>query len=320
MRPRYAIMLAAAVACLTTHRAEGQTRIDVLRIGSWNIEHLGDPGSRRGSGENVTQKAEDLARYIKYSRAEVIALQEIKADGEAPEGFPRAYRTNSIMTRALAEVGKTPGNDWRHVLFPKMRNADTTQWVGVAWNEKRVKPVGAPIQIVVSHTRSSQGSNLWDRNLHGLKFSTEEKKTDFVVFPIHLKANTTSNFASHRGEEISELMKQMPNLVRAFPGESDYIFLGDTNIQTSKEEAVAAFEENGFRDLNRADMDTHTAREIQPFDRVFVPRDQPEFAKSRMQVLSAFQREQNLSFAEFRARYSDHYIITVELSIADDDD
>lgn len=320
MQTRYSIVLAAVVACLLTHRVEGQTRIDILRIGSWNIEHLGDPGSRRGSGAGVTQKAEDLARYIRYSRAEVIALQEIKADGEAPEGFPRKYRTNTIMSRALAEVSRTPGNDWKHVLFPKMRDADTTQWVGVAWNEKRVKPVGAPIQIVVSHTRSSQGSNLWDRNLHGMKFATEERKTDFVIFPVHLKANTTSNFTRHRGEEIGELIKQMPHLVKAFPTEGDFIFLGDTNIQTSKEDAVAAFEENGFRDLNKADMDTHTAREIQPFDRVFVPKDQREFAKSRMQVLSAFQREQNLSFAEFRARYSDHYIITVELSIMDDDD
>jgi endonuclease/exonuclease/phosphatase family metal-dependent hydrolase len=315
-------ILALMIGCVTWPLAstvQGPTPT-VLRLGSWNIEHLGDPGARRGTGEGVLQKPGDLARYIRFANVDVLALQEIKADDEAPEGFPRKYRTNSILTRTFQELNKTPGQGWQHILFPKMKPADTTQWTGVAWKSAKVKPVGPIFQVPVSHTRSSQDSNRWDRNLHAMMFSTGKGKTDFIVLVVHLKANASASFARHRAEEIDDFAKRSADLHQAFPGEKDFILLGDTNIEHAAEPAVKAMEQAGFLDLNKVDRDTHTAKGIQPFARIFVPKNQPEFARSSQDVLVAFQKKENLSFAEFRARYSDHYIIVSPIQIQDDDD
>jgi endonuclease/exonuclease/phosphatase family metal-dependent hydrolase len=266
------------------------------------------------------QQPSDLARYIRYARVDLLAVQEIEADEDAPDGFPKKYRTNSTLTKVFRELNKAPGQDWRHILFPKMRTADTSQWVGLAWNSAKVKPVGNIFQVPVNHARSSQDSNCWDRNLHGMMFSAGKDMTDFVVLVVHLKANVGASFARHRGEEIIELVKRTADLHKAFPGEKDFIYLGDTNIQDAKEPAVMTLEQAGFRDLNKNDIDTHTAKGVQPFDRIFVPKDQREFAQSSLEVLSAFQKKENLSFAEFRARYSDHYLIVTPILLMADDD
>jgi predicted extracellular nuclease len=317
----------ALVTAFVPQPVRGQGKpAEVLRIGSWNIEHLGDPDSRRGpafddkTGKGIPQKAEDLARYIRYARVDVLALQEIKADGEAPAGFPKKYRTNTILTRAFNELNKTPGNNWKHVLFPKMRAADQTQWTGIAWKESKVSVVGDVYQVPVSHAKSEKGFNKWDRAMHAVKFSAGKGKTDFLVLVLHLKANTTGNFADHRHEEIKELAAKLPLLDKAFPGEKDIIILGDTNILEAKEEAVAALEAKDFRDLNKADLDTHYGKGVQPFDRIFVPKKQPEFAVSQFDVLAEFQKKEKLSFAEYRTRYSDHYIVVTEIRVMADDD
>ncbi|MCI0459136.1 MAG: hypothetical protein L0Z62_19440 [Gemmataceae bacterium] len=301
---------------------EGQEKAGatVLRVGTWNLDHLGDPKARRGPGEGVEQKPADVAKYIRFARVDVLAVQEVTADSDAPEGFPKRFRTNSILTRTFAELNKTPGNGWRHVLFPKMRAADTSQWTGVAWKSARLKPAGNVFQVPVAHGKSSKGVPLWDRNVHALMLSAGAGKTEFLVLPIHLKANTTGNFAQHLHEEIRELVAKLPQVGKAFPGEKDLVILGDTNILAAREPAVADLERANFRDLNKADLDTHTAKGIQPFDRVFVPKDQPEFTRSSLDVLEEFQKKERLSFAEYRARFSDHYIVVTEVRVMADDD
>src|SRR4051812_37550210 len=91
------IVLLGALFVLTL-RAETQPKPTIhgtIRLGSWNIEHLGDPKARRGPGEGVQQKPEDLAHYIRYAKVDALAVQEISADSPAPPGFPAKFRTNA---------------------------------------------------------------------------------------------------------------------------------------------------------------------------------------------------------------------------------
>ena len=315
-------VIAYALLLVLTAHAYGQPAGSPqrVRLGTWNIEHLGNPGARRGPGEGIAQKPADLAHYIRSANVDILALQEITADEDSPAGFPKKYRTNAILTKTFQAINKAKGQEWKHILFPKMRPGETSQWTGIAWNAARVKPVGDIFQVPVSHARSSQESNRWDRNLHAMKFSAGKDKTDFVVLVVHLKANLSNSYARHRGEEIEEFVKKLPDLHRAFPAEKDFVVLGDTNIENASEPAVKALEKAGFIDLNKLDTDTHTAKGTQPFDRIFIPKNQPEFAKSSLEVLSAFQKSERLSFAEYRTRYSDHYIaVTPILILADDD-
>jgi hypothetical protein len=325
MRPGLPALLAAGLAGLLSLppalTGQGKGAPSTLRLGSWNIEHLGDPGARRGPGTGVRQAPQDLAKYIRYARVDALAVQEIAADDPAPTGFPKKYRTNSILTRTFNELNRTPGNGWKHVLFPKARAADTSQWTGIAWKSAKLRAVGEPFQVPVSHARSARGSNLWDRNLHAVHFSAGPGKTDFLALVVHLKASTTGDFSAHRHEEMKELVARLPLLQKPFPGEKDLVILGDTNMEHgAKEPGVAALEKAGFRDLNRQDADTHTAKGIQPFDRIFVPGKQPEFTARSQEVLAEFQKKERLSFAEFRKRFSDHYIVVTEIRVLADDD
>jgi endonuclease/exonuclease/phosphatase family metal-dependent hydrolase len=322
-----ALALAALLACLgllslrPDMRGQGKPASGpVLRLGSWNIENLGSPKSRRGPGEGILQDYRDLAKYIRAARVDLLALQEITADGPAPEGFPRKYRTSSVLTRTFNELNKTPGNGWKHILFPKANAGDEHQWTGIAWKAAKLKVVGDIVQLPVSHRKSSKGSNMWDRNVHAVMFSAGPGKTDFVVMVVHLKANTTGSFAQHRYEELKDLAAKLPTLAKAFPGEKDLVILGDTNMQSGLEPGPKALEQQGFKDLNKGALDTHTAKGVQPFDRAFVPRDQPEFANSSLEVLSDFMKRERLSFYAFRTRFSDHYMIVTEIRVMADDD
>jgi len=51
------------------------------RVGAWNIEWLGVPGSRSGSGKNVKQKASDIADYIIDSNVDILGLEEVSLNG-----------------------------------------------------------------------------------------------------------------------------------------------------------------------------------------------------------------------------------------------
>jgi hypothetical protein len=151
-------------------------------------------------------------------------------------------------------------------------------------------------------------------------FCAGKGKTDFLVLPLHLKANTNASYARHRAEELDDLVRKLTDVDKFFRGEKDLIMLGDTNIQSAQEEAVAVLEDAGFKDLNKHDADTHSAKGIQPFARIFVPRAQPEFERARMEALVEFQKRERLSFFEYRQRYSDHYVVVTTLRVGDDDD
>jgi hypothetical protein len=313
------LLLFSCAFCAVATAQDTRKVHGTIRLGSWNIEHLGDPKARRGPGEGIEQRPADLAHYLRHARLDLFAVQEINADADAPQGFPRRYRTNSLLTKTLAELNRRPGYEWKHVLFPKMNAGDTGQWTGIAWNAKKLTPKGDIFQIPVSHIKTMQGSNKWDRNCHAMMFSAGEKRTDFAVMVLHLKANVNGSFAGHREEEVKDLVGRLPGLEKPFPKERDLVFVGDTNMEDVKEPGSLLLEKAGFRNLNTG-IDTHTAREVQPFDRIFVPRDQPEFMASRLESLSDFQKNEGLSFFEYRKRYSDHYIIVTEIKIMDDDD
>ncbi len=314
-------LVAVAVFTFASQPAFGQ-RVIPLRVGSWNIEHLGDPGSRRGTGTKQLQKASDLAKYIQFAKVDLLLLQEITADESAPNGFPRMYRTNRVLNETFGLLNRASQGkaEWKHILFPKAISSDRSQWTGVAWNSSRLSALGAPFSIPVSHRRSSQDKQMWNRGAYAMKFRVGERLTDFVVIPLHLKANySNKKYAKHRDEEISNLLAMRAQLAKRFPGEADFIVGGDTNILGKDEPAVARFAKQGFKDLNPS-ADTHTSRGSSPVDKLFVPTNQPEFRRSTVQVTRDFMQRERLSYGEFRRRFSDHWIIVMEVRIAVDDD
>jgi hypothetical protein len=51
-----------------------------LKVGAWNIEHLGNPGGRGAGNAGHGQTPEDIADYLTAAKVDVLALKEMSDD------------------------------------------------------------------------------------------------------------------------------------------------------------------------------------------------------------------------------------------------
>ncbi len=283
-----------------------------LRIGSLNMEWLGQPEQRK-TPYNVPQDPAAIADYLIASRVDMLAMQEVSDT----DGLP-SQRSNSILDRTFAIMRERGAGDWSYVLTPKLVPADKTQHVGIAWNQRRVAATQPPTKVTVEHrkyphpTRDRPLSS-WVRQPYAMKFTTGRGGTDFVMIVLHLKSNIEGPMTeTMRRDEATTLMQQLI-AVREQYNDGDVILLGDTNCLSAQEPAAQIFARNGFRDLNAADLRTYFSGA--PFDRIFVPQSQPEFARS---VQTVFRPETGLQ--EYRTRISDHFLVFTDVSVTQDDD
>jgi hypothetical protein len=281
--------------------------LEPLRVGAWNIEWLGTPQRRSGPARNHLQTPEALAEYILAADVDLLGLEEIKID--AADGSD----TNSVLTAALEIVEEERGGRWRQRLFRTSYGRD--QCCGIAWDETRVTLTAERLAIRGPAKTSTQGKMLWSRPPRALLFSAGAGLTDFVVIVIHMKADYRGDYAQHRAEEARRLVRDVP---QAF-SDPDVVILGDANCESHAEPAVARIVAAGFVDLNRHDANTHWR--YGALDRVFVPADQPEFARQCFEVLSdGFIVDHDLTATEFKTNYSDHFMVITEIDVLADDD
>lgn len=283
-----------------------------LRLGSLNIEWLGQPEHRKRP-YNVPQDPAALADYLMASRVDVLALQEISdTDGQT------GRRTNSILDRAFAIMRQRGAGDWAYALTAKLATLDVTQHVGVAWNRARVSLTGAPTRVNVAHPkyphpRESRMLSSWVRQPYAMKFSTGAGRTDFVLIVLHMKSNVEGPLTQViRRDEAASLISQLP-AVQNKHADRDVVLLGDTNFLSASEAAEQVFTSSGFRDLNAADLRTYFSGA--PFDRIFVPEAQPEFTRSAQKVFRP-----GTGLQDYRTRISDHFLVFADINVLTDDD
>jgi hypothetical protein len=278
-----------------------------IRIGAWNIEWLGTPGSRSGPAKGHAQTAEDLADYILAADVSILGLEEI-ARTDADDTW-----TNQTLADAFALVSQRTGGAWNHRLFPARsgRNQNT----GIAWDSSRVTPVGEPLLALAREARAADGKPLWARPPYGQTFRAGPGLTDFVVIPLHMKSDYGGSFAAQRAAEAAALLADLPQTVH----DGDVILIGDANCAGHAEPAVAALVEGGFVDLNAADQPTHIR--YGPLDRAFVPAGQPEFLDRYFEVLrGTYLDARPMSEADFKVHCSDHFMVITRVTVMTDDD
>ena len=255
---------------LQTFLLQGVVGQTFLRVGSWNLQNLGE--------RDWGQHPKAIAELLYLSGVDVVALQEIHdTDGVVPS------RTNTRLNQAFETLSKEAHHQWKYVLFPKRDPMDVVQLTGVAWNQQRCKMVGRPYRVPVKYGRSEA---IWKRHPYAVKFQTEPGKSDFVLICVHMKSNRgDERFGrAQRLLEAKALTKALRSITEHFD-DSDLIILGDTNCLDSDEEALQVFYRAGFRDLNRRDQSTYAHRDS-PLDRILVPQTQREFTFSKQYVLS----------------------------------
>ncbi len=286
-----------------------------IRIGAWNIEWLSQPDKRYGDAQGKTQTAEDLADYILAARVEALALEEIcPTNLDNPESYDPEVDgplDNEVLRAALEIVSKRTKGEWLFRLFP---SAGTTRWTnqltGIAWNSTKLTVLGESWPVI-DYDKSQSKS--WYRPPWATAFSTGEGMTDLVIIPIHMKAYEEA--APHRAKEAAELVEALANS----DGDPDVLIIGDSNCHKGDEQAIAIYKAAGFIDLNKRDLPTHVG--TPPLDRVFVPKDQPEFAKRFFQVFDKpYMARRRLKPNGFHERYSDHFMVITTVQAGEDDD
>ncbi|MGQ0628762.1 MAG: hypothetical protein ACT4PL_11765 [Phycisphaerales bacterium] len=301
--------------------ASKPSAVSRVRIGAFNIEWLGKPEDRSGPAKGIAQTPEDLADLILKSGVCVLAVEEIVT---RERGRPIRSRE---LEATIGLLNKAPGNDWAYVLFPGRNEGD--QLTGVLWNSSRVSAIAPdgkkweqassePHALPIEKGRGPQGSALWNRPPHAMKFSLGQGLTDFVVIVLHMKADYNGDFAAHRGMEATALVNALPGVRERFK-DLDIVLLGDTNCTGEKEPALETFAKAGLADLNAKGLATHWRGG--KMDRILSPSAQPEFAGAGFEVMSdAYLKSRGMNEKDYKQRFSDHYMVVSTVKVIEDDD
>jgi len=270
---------------------------DHIIVGSWNVEHLGN--------RKYGQHPKALAEHIDLAGVDVLALQEIyDTDGK------KSTRTSRKLDETFDELNTRPEHDWEYVLTPKRHRDEEYQLTGLAWNKTRVRKE-KQFRVPVSYTNE----RTWNRQPHAIKFSVVgTPKADFVLISVHMKSNVDGEQTGRtiREAEAQALVEQLSR-IRSKLGDDDVIIIGDTNCLDAEETALQIFDEAGFTDLNAADAVTYRkGRYESPFDRILVPKDEPEFTYSRQYVLTPTDSRAHLN------KLSDHFVVLMAIRVIED--
>lgn len=321
MIPRTLVLLVplfAGVALSLAQEPPAQT----LRVGAWNIEWCGFADRRKGP----EQSPEHIGQYLIENKVAVLTVEEVSFT-EGTEAAPRS----KILSAATAWLKEKTGQTWQHMLFPKLPGGEAEfekhQWTGVVWNTAKVQLVGEAFKIPVRRTGAHK--ELWARWPHAVKFTTGTGKTDLVLIPIHMKSNRggAGPTAEQRSEEAKALVRALGEVANKF-SDDDIVLLGDFNLRNAMEKAHGRLTASGLRDLNQDDAPTWIADAsfpAAPFDRIFVPEEQPEFKAAPFSVAKSVTFLKDARFPgtpeeKFRHYLSDHWMVVADVRVMEDDD
>ncbi|MEQ1829485.1 MAG: endonuclease/exonuclease/phosphatase family protein, partial [Pirellula sp.] len=321
--------LFAAVFAILLGSCPCEIRADEYRIGAWNIEWLGFPDKRGRPGKDVTQQPSELAAYIANANLDVLALEEIGVDQRSGPW------TSKQLDAVVKELNDSHHQPWQYRLFAKANYPEGTedfvvrgQHTGIAWRSDRATLASEPFSVPVGENEA-YGIKFWERRATAVKLSFGQGKTDMVFVPVHLKSNRNdvhpddkSFTQKQRHAEIKVFAEQLQTLKKHFADE-DIVVLGDTNILGPEDDTSKPLLDSGFVDLNQDDSGTTAAwgegYSSAPFDRIFVPKTQPEF-RGAVQKVYRTKNGTDDEIKDFKKRLSDHYLVSCVVQIAADDD
>ena len=299
-----------------------------FRIGAWNIEWLGFPEKRGKPGKDVSQDPVDLANYIAEANLDVLSLEEIGVDKSS------APWNSKPLDEILKNLKEKHSQSWQYILFGKADYPSDTedfivrgQHIGLAWRTDRAKLVGEPFAIPTGFN-DIYGIKFWERRANAVKLSFGEGKTDMVFVPVHLKsnrndANGDATFTQKQRQAETQVFADKLQALKSHFQDQDIVLLGDTNILGPEEQTSKPLIDAGLIDLNQSNEGTTAVwgkgYSSAPFDRIFIPANQPEFSKSQQKVHKTKNGTDD-EIKNFKKRFSDHYMISIAIEVAIDDD
>lgn len=201
-----------------------------IKVGTWNIEHLGSPGRGLGgigSGNlplRTDKQLKAIAALLRDTlKIDLLALQEVAVSD--------SYRNFNIST-PLEEITQALGENWSyHVGNPGRENTDPVHNMQCAfvWNTQRVKSIKI---FDFSFSNEMVGrKRLFDRKpLFGYFEAVQngESRNDFLLINVHLTSGQY-NDENHLAAMVILEQNIYYTLKQNDIKESDRIVLGDFN-------------------------------------------------------------------------------------------
>ncbi len=182
MKKRSSVFLGAAVALALELFARGAA---ALTIGTFNIEyfHIAGTGNNAMSHPAYTREdVSDIAKSIRKSGADVLALQEIQGE-----------ETMRFLTFTELRGWKYDGwdIDYRKRGWDTSRKSQNNYFI---WNSGKVTLLGTPKLHYVKNKFEYAGrrSLLFDRPPMEARFRDEESGREFTLICVHLKSLSTA--------------------------------------------------------------------------------------------------------------------------------
>ncbi len=295
--PRCHFLLSAAFACLLCALSSTAKAADTpLRIGAWNLEHLGSRTEPKRTNEDL----DALAAKIRDLGVSVLAVSEVNG------------------WRTLRDLARRIGPEWDGVLGrsgylggkpPKQIG------IGFLWDTRRVELLEASDWKALPRRRD--GLPVFHRVPVTACFRAVGGGPDFRLVAVHLKAGFEPADTQKRSVELSEIKKRIDTLL-ATPGEdADIAVLGDFNHCPASPELAILTRKNFASYLASDPPEPSIIHFDQQIDHIVPLSGFREIRKATFEVVDD---EGNRDKTAWRTRYSDHYPVVVELDPGPDDD
>lgn len=290
-----------------------------LRVGAWNIQNL-------GTRVLAPQKPADLVAYIAAASVDVLCLEEIHDDDQKTDSDDAvAPYKNATLNEMLPLLKAKTSDDWHYEMTDPTPDNERCQTTGVLWRTARTEMKGRWSLPVIAGKHPHSKEIYWKRRPEAFHFKALNGKADFILIPLHMKSNLGTEGTDMRPIEARQLSDCLASLIDHFKGEKDILLLGDTNINPGEHGVQDVWA--SFTDLNLTERVTWNnpseGYPPAPFDRIFVPKGHPEFAKSTETIhgpyLKGGQTEEEW-FLEHNKYRSDHLLIWCDIAVDSDDD
>ncbi len=258
---------------------------DKITIASFNIQTFGK--TKAGKPEVMDILAKTITRY------DIVAIQEI-----------RDKSGTAIVD--LENAVDVLGTEYTVILGPRLGRSSSKEQYAYIYRDDTIEPVGSP------YTYSEPtGTDPFHREPFMSMFRAKAGAFDFVLISIHTDPDEAE-------EEIKSLANVLTDAKTQFPGEGDFIILGDLNADCTyyKEDSANPIPDTTW--LIPDTLDTTVKGTVCTYDRIIVNETTIEDYAGNAGIFR-FDTEYGLSFEQAK-KVSDHYPVFSEFWVSRDTD
>ncbi|MHC4513006.1 MAG: endonuclease/exonuclease/phosphatase family protein [Planctomycetota bacterium] len=285
----------------TTRPAAAAPGRDCIRVGTWNLEQFGFREPLRTEADY-----QKIAAFIVRIGVDVLAVQEV--NGAPP----------------LRRLRRHLGKDWQFAVGKSggFRGQDTRISVGFLWNTRRVKL--RQCEEMLEFERRSGGQPIFHRLPVCAVFQARRRDgtagLDFRILTTHMKAGRGTRNEQKRRGEVMGIKKFLQALRETANEDQDILVVGDFNHTYGAPGHQEFIKDKAVRYL-RGKTDTPTILHFDdPIDQIAVcPGLEEEVVRGSFRVHTTLL-DSGLDRDSWRASYSDHFPVTVDLSASRDRD